>query len=236
MEYKLRIASGIIRLDLRDSSTGALVSVFTDNHAALVGAWHHLAVVYDGRGGATAADGVIVYIDGVAVPVTRVNNAAYVAMENLAAPLEIGHESTTWQQYDGALDELRLWTIARTLSEIQTDMAVELTGAEPGLVGYWRFNNGSGVTATDSGPLDLPAGLFSGTTWVAGGAMTPPEPDVTPPAITNIVASNLTASGVTITLHDERSRDRGRVWSTASTACPCATSPAPAAARRTSSR
>ena len=48
-------------------------------------------------------------------------------------------------------------------------MAVELTGAEPGLVGYWRFNNGSGATATDSGPLGLPAGLFSGTTWVAGG-------------------------------------------------------------------
>ena len=58
LEYKLHIASGLIRLDLRDRSAGALVSVFTGSQAALVGAWHHLAVVYDGRGGATAADGV----------------------------------------------------------------------------------------------------------------------------------------------------------------------------------
>ena len=43
-----------------------------------------MAVTYDGRGGATAANGITFYIDGVSVPVTRGNNAAYVAMENLS--------------------------------------------------------------------------------------------------------------------------------------------------------
>ena len=32
-------------------------------------------MTYDGRGGATAADGITIYVDGVAVPMFRVNNA-----------------------------------------------------------------------------------------------------------------------------------------------------------------
>ncbi len=93
-EYRLRLASGVIRLDLRDNSAQATVSAHTANgQVSLIGSWHHLAVTYDGRGGATAANGITIYIDGVAVPVTRINNPAYVAMENLTAPLQIGRES-----------------------------------------------------------------------------------------------------------------------------------------------
>ena len=89
--YRLHIASGFIRMDLRDSSANAVVSAYTlASQSALVGSWHHLAVTYDGRGGASAAAGLAIYIDGVPVPVTRNNNAAYVSMENLAAPLQIG--------------------------------------------------------------------------------------------------------------------------------------------------
>jgi hypothetical protein len=36
----------------------------------------------------------------------------------------------------GAVDELRIWNIARSQAEIQATMAVHLTGTEPGLVGY----------------------------------------------------------------------------------------------------
>ena len=74
-EYKLHIASGVIRLDLRDNSAQATVSAFTaSSQVSLIGSWHHLAVTYDGRGGATAANGITIYIDGVAVPVVRINN------------------------------------------------------------------------------------------------------------------------------------------------------------------
>ncbi len=59
----------------------------------LAGGWHHLAVTYDGRGGVTAANGITFYIDGVVVPVTRYNNAAYVAMEHWTAPLQVGRET-----------------------------------------------------------------------------------------------------------------------------------------------
>ena len=39
-------------------------------------------------------------------------------------------------------------------------MASELTGSEPGLVGYWRFNEGSGETVADEGPGDELATLI----------------------------------------------------------------------------
>ena len=114
-EYKLLHRRGPHPRSTCATAAQAPVSVFTGSQAALVGAWHHLAVTYDGRGGATAANGITIYVDGVAVPVTRVNNADYVAMENLAAPLQIGPREPAWQQFDGALDDVRLWNVARTL-------------------------------------------------------------------------------------------------------------------------
>jgi hypothetical protein len=55
--------------------------------------------------------------------------------------------------WDGLIDEVRIWNIARTQEEIQATKDIVLTGSEPGLVGYWRFDDepGSG-TAKDSSP------------------------------------------------------------------------------------
>ena len=220
-EYRLHLTSGVIRLDLRDNSAQATVSAFTSNsQMGLIGSWHHLAVTYDGRGGATAANGITIYVDGVAVPVTRGNNPAYVAMENLTAPLQIGRESTLWRQYDGALDELRLWNVARTPSQLQSAMTTELGGAEAGLVAYWRFNEGVGGTVADDSPGNSTATLLNGPLWVYGGPMAPTEPDVTPPAITNIATSNLTASSVTVTFSTSEAATGGVSYAPG-VACPC---------------
>ncbi len=173
-EYRLYlIPGGALRLDLRDGSAGVTVSVITSNIAGLEGAWHHVAVTYDGRGGATAANGVTIYVDGVVVPVTRYNSAAYVAMENWTAPLELGCEIVGYQCFDGGLDEVRLWNVVRTASEVQAMMRSELTGAEPGLVAYWRFNEGAGTAVADDSPGTNTATLRNSTAWMAGG---PPAP------------------------------------------------------------
>lgn len=220
-EYKLHLASGVIRLDLRDNSAQAMVSAFTTNsQLSLVGSWHHLAVTYDGRGGATAANGITIYVDGVAIPVTRFNSAAYVAMENLTAPVQIGREGPNWKQYDGGLDELRLWNVARTPSEIQSHMTTELNGTEAGLVAYWKFNEGVGGTVADDSPADQIATLFNGPAWVAGGPMGPAVPDTTPPDITNIVTSNLTDSSITVAFSTSEVAT-GSVSYTSGTSCPC---------------
>ena len=94
-------------------------------------------------------------------------------MENLAGALQIGRESAGWSQYDGGLDELRLWSVARTASELQATQTIELTGSELGLRAYWRFNEGSGTTVADTTPGNRPATLFNCPVWTAAGAPVP---------------------------------------------------------------
>jgi hypothetical protein len=49
-----------------------------------------------------------------------------------------------------AVDEVRIWNVARTQEQIQSGLYRELTGDEEGLVGYWNFNKGRGPTVYDS--------------------------------------------------------------------------------------
>jgi hypothetical protein len=75
----------------------------------------------------------------------------------------------------GTIDELRAWNVARSESDIQSTMHRRLAGNEPGLVGYWSFDDGSGTSATDSSPTGNPLILGGGTgqqapTWVVSTA------------------------------------------------------------------
>jgi len=49
---------------------------------------------------------------------------------------------------NGLIDEARVWDISRTQAEIRGSMNQTIPGNTPGLVGYWRFDEGSG-TYTD---------------------------------------------------------------------------------------
>lgn len=74
-------------------------------------------------------------------------------------------------RFDGVIDEVRLWTVARTQTQIQACMGQELSFTVMGdcnmdpsiLKGYWRFNEGEGELSTD----------FSGS-WGTGGFESPP--------------------------------------------------------------
>ena len=220
-EYKLYIAANTIRLDLKDSTRQAIVSAYTmGSQASLVGSWHHLGVTYDGRGGAAAAGGITFYIDGVSVPLTRTNSASYVAMVDSAATLQIGRESAQFKQYFGGLDEIRIWNVLRTQSQIQSRRFSEVAGTEPGLVAYWKMNEAAGSSLADSSSGGNPATAHNGPTWVAGGIMEPPVVDTNPPAISNVVANSLTDTSVTIAFSTDETAT-GWVSYSAGVSCPC---------------
>jgi len=50
---------------------------------------------------------------------------------------------------DGQVDEVRVWTIARSQQEIMDDMYAVLDGDEDGLAGYWGFDEGYGNMVQD---------------------------------------------------------------------------------------
>ncbi len=41
----------------------------------------------------------------------------------------------------GQMDDLRIWSVARSEAQIRDNLRAKLTGLEPGLVGYWNFDD-----------------------------------------------------------------------------------------------
>ncbi len=71
-----------------------------------------------------------------------------------SAPLYIGArnyfgQSIGVETWDGTLEEVRIWTAARTKDQIRANKGLSLSGTEPGLLAYWKFNEASGSTTTD---------------------------------------------------------------------------------------
>src|SRR6185295_14453188 len=59
------------------------------------------------------------------------------------------------EDFDGQMDEVRVWDHERTPEQILTNMNLRLTGGEPGVVGLWNFDNVDGATVKDAGPRQL---------------------------------------------------------------------------------
>ncbi len=81
--------SDALKFELYDESADANPDI-TTNAAITMGSWQVLIVTYDGGGGATAANGMAAYGQGLPLAVTATNKPAYVAMEAGAALLRIG--------------------------------------------------------------------------------------------------------------------------------------------------
>ncbi len=76
---------------------------------------------------------------------------------------------TGWQ---GKIDELRVWSIFRTAADVRANMRVMLRGDEPGLVAYYKFDEGTGTTIADAtGDAANDAHMVA----TQGYAMTPPK-------------------------------------------------------------
>jgi hypothetical protein len=58
--------------------------------------------------------------------------------------------TATQRFFLGALDEVRLWNVVRGEADISQGRSARLTGSEPGLAGYYRFDEADGMMANDS--------------------------------------------------------------------------------------
>ncbi len=81
--------------------------------------------------------------------------------------------------YEGIIDEFRIWNVARTESEIQSTMYMELNGNEFGLIGYWNFDEGVGTITADQ-TINGNNGTISGATWVISGITNVEESNSSP--------------------------------------------------------
>lgn len=137
--FLFRIDNNKIRLFLNSST---YVESTTD---IPVGTWTHIAGTYDGTN-------LKIFVNGV-----EENSVAFsdplVTSDN---EMKIGGGLVSDTEYfSGDIGEVRLWKVARTEVEISDSYNQQLTGNENGLVGYYMFNEGSGITAYNAASNEM---------------------------------------------------------------------------------
>lgn len=148
-------------------------------------AWTHIAFVRDG-----AATGHI-YLNGVEVAAQPLPALSAVVRTNNF----IGRGTSPSSYANIIVDEMRIWSVARSRADVQSTMNLPLSGSEPGLKAYWNFNEGSGNVAADLTGHGFDATLMNGPSWVAS-TVPFPVPIVTTLAAANVTASSATALGM----------------------------------------
>ncbi|UCE18245.1 MAG: VCBS repeat-containing protein [Gemmatimonadota bacterium] len=132
--------------------------------------WHHVAVTYNGH------DEVNMYINGIGQTVSYAIPPSGPLQDNSPYDLYIGNEINTGNTFEGIIDELRIWNVARTGEEVQSNMNTYLTGMETALVGYYQMNEGQGESISDDSPYDN-GGVVIEAAWIQGFHLEPATTD-----------------------------------------------------------
>ena len=114
----------------------------TGDNAIIPNIWNHIVYTRSGTGSGTHK----IYVNG--EEQTLISDADYSFADNIDDKV-IASATNGVQLFTGKIDEVRLWNIVRTESEIRENMYLPLSGLESGLVSYWQFNEGSETSASD---------------------------------------------------------------------------------------
>jgi len=136
--WDINIADGKVSFELDNDASGANYSALTTDVSYNDGLWHHLAIT---RAGKT----VTMYIDGLLV---RTNTTAAVVNVNNNAPFLLGKLASCngITTFEGAIDEFRMWSEARSISALRSNMSSEVLPTAPNLAAYYNFNQGASNT------------------------------------------------------------------------------------------
>ena len=160
------------------SNDGGISNGIALGAAATDGNWHHIAVTWKQGGNFTS------YLDGVQVASRAVGAAALpVANSGMTLGSLVGVTEFT----NGNLDEVRVFNVALSQTQIQNTMNCELpTTNNVGLLGYYKFNKGTSYrdnTALNATLPDASGFAYNGTltnftltgtisNWIAGSSVT----------------------------------------------------------------
>ena len=117
---------------------------------------HHAAITYDGVNFIFYVDSIVVDTVPVVGGITHTATDLYFAIYENGGPLS--------QPYQGMIDEVRIWSIARSQPQISANMMGEIDPGTSGLVGYWKLNEDSGTVAHESTNVGTNDGTINGAT------------------------------------------------------------------------
>jgi hypothetical protein len=130
--------------------------------------WHHVAGTWDGST-------LSIYVDGILEASMPWSNPADGSLNSTLIARYYGSGA---YYYQGYMDEVRIWNVARTQAEIRTDMHRELQfpTLEANLVAYYKFNQTAGTTLPDrssNGNNGTLINMDPPTDWIASSAPIP---------------------------------------------------------------
>ena len=129
--------------------------------SASVNTWVHFAARFENGNLNLYRDGILVGF--------RDNYSGVVDWNGYSGGLTLGSfdKHGTTKFFDGNIDEIRFWNIARDENLIKAYKGVSLNGNEDGLIGYWRFDEGgASITSEDLSNANNTASFESGAQWV----------------------------------------------------------------------
>jgi hypothetical protein len=159
----------VVALRSDDQNTLTITSSISINDAK----FHHLAFVKQEAG-------LFLYIDGEIVG-TATDTLQPATKDGLS--LCFGCRGGKQNFFKGQLDEIRLWRSARSQLDLQAELHHRLIGNEPTLIGYWRFDEGTGTQVFDQTDFANHAQLYTSNTsavrnWVKSEALVGEHPGV----------------------------------------------------------
>lgn len=127
--------------------------------------WSHVCGTYDGSS-------IKYYVNGILIE--SKNATGNIDWQYNPVDFRIGMfvDDNETYYFDGEVDEVRIWNVARTQTEIRNEMCRKLSGSETGLIGYWRLDDASGSIATDFSSNSLDGNLtnMQSSDWKISGA------------------------------------------------------------------
>ncbi len=145
-QYSLSVnASGIIQFYYEFNANE--FNIFSPANTIVAGTWQHVSVTVDNSLNCR------IYVDGVEVASGTAPNQT----SSVTNPVEIGRWGGVYNNsyFGGDIDEVRIWNVARSATDIANNRNTELIGNEAGLVAYYDFQEGvadannTGITAPE---------------------------------------------------------------------------------------
>lgn len=180
-DFGVSIAGGFVRFGTGRGQTATdNEHTLEGNTLVLDGAWHHVAVVRERDSGEKA-----IYVDG-ALDVHSMAGASTAdlsypdggvvgAQDALGRFLVIGaakHDLPQFPAFNGFIDEIRIWSVARSHVQVLEALDRVLLPLTPGLVGSYRLEEGVGTVAHDTSGANAPSGTIASgpamATWMSG--------------------------------------------------------------------
>ncbi|MBT3197641.1 MAG: hypothetical protein HN344_07940, partial [Gammaproteobacteria bacterium] len=200
--FQLYLSEGEIFYNLSDDGINSISSGGGTGASLAVDNWAHVALVYDQTSGA-----IHTYVDGALLHTRLISdseNPAFSSIHTGSSDLLFGDQQVGHGAYfQGQMDEVRLWSEARSQAEIQDNQYQELAGSENNLNGYWRLNEGFGNIIENSVSSGIDGTLINGSGWDSTLAQ-PLRSEIHPTAQTTtaVTFSGATGDHITIATQD----------------------------------